>query len=162
MVLLDMLEDIAFLHDLSAGSLNSIASAGQLKEYPPHTLLFREGEKHPYIYLVSRGNVAVEILGSDGEAMTIQTVGPGELLGWSPVLEAGPMTATARTLSRCRVVALAADRMLALCAHDPRFGMEFIRRTAAALARRLDATRRRLPSAVLRGLPGACAETGPA
>ena len=72
---------------------------------------------------------------------TIQTIGPGELLGWSPVLGSPLMTATSRVLAPATLVALNAGQILAVCEHNPRFGMEFMRRTAQALAVRLNATR---------------------
>jgi CRP-like cAMP-binding protein len=74
----------------------------------------------------------------------IQTVGRGELLGWSPVLGLGPMTATARTRMWCRLIALDVGRIRDLCRDEPHFGVEFFQRLAVALARRLHATRLRL------------------
>lgn len=144
MVLLDTLEDITFLHDLAPEYRSFIASVGRLKEYAAGAVLFRAGQDAADVYLLCRGIVALEISGPGGEPAAIQTVGPGELLGWSPLLGLGPMTATARAVTPCRAVALAADRLLALGKHDPRFGMELLRRAAAVLARRLAGTRRRL------------------
>ena len=78
------------------------------------------------------------------EPARLQTAGPGELLGWSPVLGLGPMTATARTLTPCRLIAIDAGRIVELGKQDPLFGNEFLRRTAIALAKRLNATRLQL------------------
>jgi CRP/FNR family cyclic AMP-dependent transcriptional regulator len=144
MVLLETLDEIRFLEGIAPEHLGRIASAGRLKEYPPGALLFCEGKHSDYIYLVARGEVGLEIRAADGGASPVQVIGPGELLGWSPILGPGPVTATARTRTTCRLIALDAKRMLAMCDAEPRFGMEFIRRTATALAGRLDATRRRM------------------
>jgi CRP-like cAMP-binding protein len=73
-----------------------------------------------------------------------QTIGSGELLGWTPLLGPGPMTATARALTPTQLVVINAAQVLALCTHDPKFGYELLRRTARALARRLAATRLQL------------------
>jgi hypothetical protein len=54
------------------------------------------------------------------------------------------MTATARVVSHCRLVAFDAGGVLALCRHDPALGLELLRRTAITLARRLHGTRLRL------------------
>jgi CRP-like cAMP-binding protein len=66
------------------------------------------------------------------------------LLGWSPLLDVGPLTATARTLAPTRLLVLDAAQVQALCARDTGFGYEFMRRVARVLSRRLDATRRQL------------------
>jgi CRP/FNR family transcriptional regulator, cyclic AMP receptor protein len=144
MILLDMLEDFDFLRDLAPEHLRQVAEIGQLREYPPGTVLFHEGQASHEVYLVMRGEVTLEVDLPDRGAVPLQTVGPGEPLGWSPVLGLGPMTATARTLSWCRLIALDARRTLTLCADEPRFGVEFFRRMAATLARRLSATRLQL------------------
>jgi CRP-like cAMP-binding protein len=96
------------------------------------------------VFVVTAGTVALEVNGQDHRPRRFQTVGPGELLGWSPLLGPGPMTATARALTDVTVVALDAPAVLALCDRDPRFGFQFMRRTAAAIAARLAATRLQL------------------
>ena len=72
------------------------------------------------------------------------TVGPGELLGWSPLLEQTRLTASARTMTPVEAIELQGGQLLALCHHDPRFGYVFMRRAALALAKRLNATRMQL------------------
>jgi CRP-like cAMP-binding protein len=147
MLLLEELENVGCWRNLSPVYFQRIAALAQLKEQAADTVLFREGQSSPCIYFVLQGKVVLEIKGADGGVIPVFEVGPGELLGWSPVLGPGPMTATARTLTRCRLAALDAAQVLDLCARDPEFGVEFFRCLAAALARRLSATRWQLPPA---------------
>jgi CRP/FNR family transcriptional regulator, cyclic AMP receptor protein len=144
MILPEGMENIEFMQNLSPTYAGLIAMAVQIKECPPGTVLFRERQECLYIYFVLRGTVSLEIEASPQKTVEIQTLGPGELLGWSPVLGMGPMTATACTTDSCRIAALAVDRLLALCDGDPQFGMAFMRQIAVALAKRLKATRSRL------------------
>ena len=58
------------------------------------------------------------------------TVGEGELLGWSPVLEQSQLTATARAFAPTSAIEINASQILAICEHDPRFGFELMRRAA--------------------------------
>lgn len=138
------MEIIGFMRNLSPTHADLIAMLVQVKELPPGTVLFREREECLDIYFVLRGTVSLEIEVSPRTTVQVQTLGPGELLGWSPVLGLGPMTATATTADTCRIAALDVDRLLALCEHDTRFGMAFMRQLAISLARRLKATRMRL------------------
>jgi CRP-like cAMP-binding protein len=144
MVLLDELQDLAFLEGFAPEHLRQIARAAQLKEYLPGVVLFCEGRASPYVYLLLQGEVRLDIAVPGQGALPIQTLSSGELVGWSPVLRTGPMTATAHTVTRCRLAALDAAQVLAMSDQDPRFGMEFLRRTAVALAQRLRATRQKV------------------
>jgi CRP-like cAMP-binding protein len=80
-------------------------------------------------------------------------VGAGELLGWSSLLGQAPMTATSRALTTSRLIALDASQVLALCRFDPKFGFTFMKRTAEALAKRLNATRLQLLDVFRHELP---------
>lgn len=144
MILLEMLEDVAIVEGLAPEYLRLLATEAHLHELPEGAVLFQEGTPSAFIYIVLLGSVDLEVRLPDGSPFVVQTVGPGELLGWTPVLGGGPMTATARTRTRCRLAALSGHRLLELCEQHPRFGAEFFRRTAAALAGRLHATRLKL------------------
>jgi CRP-like cAMP-binding protein len=144
MVPLDVLKGIRFFQDLPDAHLTELGAIAELKEMPRGAVVFREGQTSPFIYLVIRGNVALEICAAGLGCAQIHTVGPGELLGWSPILGSGLMTATARVVSPTTVVAVHAAQLLAVCEHDPRFGMEIMRRTAQAVTVRLNATRLQL------------------
>jgi CRP-like cAMP-binding protein len=54
------------------------------------------------------------------------------------------MTATARVLEPTTLLLIDAKQLAALCEHNPRFGYEFMRRTALVLSQRLSATRLQL------------------
>jgi CRP-like cAMP-binding protein len=145
MVPLDELEDSGFLRSLSAIYRQQIASIARPRAFVAGTVLFQEGENERQVYLVLNGEVGLEIRVPEIGVVQVHRVSPGELLGWSPVLGRGAMTATARALTACRVAALDAEQVRALAERDTRFGMEFFRSMSAALAERLRATRLQLP-----------------
>jgi CRP-like cAMP-binding protein len=144
MVLLDKVESLNFCKDLPRGFLSQLLSAGETKLYSPGSYLFQEGLHCDHVFLLGEGSVRLEISLPDIGAVEIQTVGPGELLGWSPLLGLGWMTASAKALTACRVLALDVARLQALASEDPHFGMELMRRVGVTLARRLNATRMQL------------------
>ena len=147
MLLLDKLDKLNFCKGLSMEYLRRLSAAGEVKAYQPGDRLFFEGQSSQEVYLLTDGEVVLETSLPGQDAMRLQTVGPGELLGWSPVLGLGVMTATARAATPCHVLALNADRILSLAEEDPKFVLEFMRRVAITLARRLNATRLQLVEA---------------
>jgi CRP-like cAMP-binding protein len=140
----DLLRRTRFFEEATEAELQQIAAVARLEAVSAATVLFREGDRLNRIFLVTEGRVSLELPTPGQGARRVYTVGPGELLGWSPVLSQQPMTATARALTAARVIAIDAGQVLALCHHDSKFGFGFMRRVAAALARRLEATRLQL------------------
>src|SRR5437764_6347249 len=96
MILLDTLRDIRFLQGVAEKHLPKLSSIAVAKEFAAGAVVFREGHGSAFVYVVQTGTVSLEISGVGCGGTPLQTVGPGELLGWSPVLASGPMTATAR------------------------------------------------------------------
>jgi CRP-like cAMP-binding protein len=144
MLVLDKLDKLNFCKGLSIDYQRRLFALGDIKTYPVGERLFFEGQSCKDIYLLADGQVVLETALPGQEPMRLQIVGPGELLGWSPLLGLGPMTATARAITPCCVLALDAAKILALAEEDPKFVLELMRRVAITLARRLNATRLQL------------------
>jgi CRP/FNR family cyclic AMP-dependent transcriptional regulator len=142
--LVSILRDLRFLHGVSEEHLQQIAKVAKLVEFPKGNAIFREGEPYANVYLIVEGEVSLEICAPGRGCQRILTVGAGELLGWSPLLEQSHATTTARTLTPVRAVAINGGQMLTLCEHNPTLGFEFMRHTALALAQRISATRMQL------------------
>jgi CRP-like cAMP-binding protein len=60
------------------------------------------------------------------------------------VLEQVRLTSTARTITPVQLIEINGGQIIAMCEHDARFGYTFMRRSALALAKRLNATRLQL------------------
>ncbi len=144
MVTMDRLENMVFCKGMSREYLQRLLSVGEVKKFAPGSYLFHEGQHSEHVYLMGEGEVALEVSLPEHGPERVQTAGPGELIGWSPLLGMGWMTASAVALQPCRVLALDARRVLGLVADDPRFGVELMRRVAMTVARRLNATRMQL------------------
>src|SRR5262245_61522920 len=142
MILPDEISGIEFFQNLGESHRNQVALMARLEERTEGTVLFGEGEASSCIYFVLTGTISLEVVEPDGESVEVCTAGPGDLVGWSPVLGRPTMTATARALTRCRLAAIEAKQVLALCERDPRFGMAFLRAVALVLSERLQGTRR--------------------
>jgi CRP/FNR family cyclic AMP-dependent transcriptional regulator len=153
MVSLETLEKLEFLEGFPPDYLKPLAAVAEVVSVPADEVLFREGEKSPCIYLLISGKVALETWVTGNGQTRIQTVGPGKLLGWTSLLTHGTMTAQATAVKPCQLVAINSMQVMEVCAQNPHFGMEFMRRTAIALYRRLSATRQQLLDVYLDSMP---------
>jgi CRP/FNR family transcriptional regulator, cyclic AMP receptor protein len=140
----EFLRQLAFLAPATEEEMRQFATIARSDRAPAGVVLFREGDKLRQFSIVVSGNVAIEIIGPDRRPRRIHTVGKGELLGWSPVLGSGTMTATARAITDVQLVSLDAAAVLGVCDADPRFGYLFMKRIATAIASRLNSTRLQL------------------
>lgn len=141
---LSQLRRLPFFGDLTDEMLEPLAPVSRVVEYPAGALLFRQGESARAGYFVLEGTVALELCASAVGCKRLMTVEAGELLGWSPVLEQERLTATARALSPIRAIEIDGAQMMDLCRANPQLGYELMKRTALALAKRLNATRLQL------------------
>jgi CRP-like cAMP-binding protein len=141
---LEALREIRFLHDMGPMHLEQIANISRFRDCNDGDIIFRQGDAAQHLYLIVDGKVSLEICGAGVGCKQILTLGPGELLGWSSILEQSCYTARARALETTRLVEINDGQLLTICERDPQFGFELMRRTALALAKRLGATRMQL------------------
>jgi CRP/FNR family cyclic AMP-dependent transcriptional regulator len=142
--LIETLREIRFLHDIGPMHLEQIAKIAHIRDLKEGDVVFRQGDVAQNVFLVVSGKVSLEICAAGTGCKQILTVGPGELLGWSSVLEQLSYTARARAATLTRLVEINIVQLLAVCDHDPQFGYAFMRHVAVALAKRLSATRMQL------------------
>jgi CRP-like cAMP-binding protein len=142
--LLTSLSETDFLYEMSFEDLKRVAAIANLCDYHEGDIIFREGGPASRVYIVVFGTVSLEVCAAGKGCRRILTVGPGELLAWSAILEQPRLTATARALTPTRLVQIDSSHLADICDEYPAFGYQMMRRTAKALAQRLTATRMQL------------------
>lgn len=110
----------------------------------PGSCLFAEGDRFPDFQIILAGHVRLEMNVPGRGRIPILTLGPGEILGWSPALSGGPMTATATAMDQVRTARIPGVKLRQLCDEQPALGYHFMQQLAAALSRRLLSTRLQL------------------
>jgi len=141
---LQTLQNIDMLKGTSEQEFQQIASIAEEVDFAKDALIFREHSPAEHLYLIVEGTVSLEICAPSVGCRRILTVGKGELLGWSPVLENARFTATARAMTDTRTIRIEGQQLVKLCESDHSFGYHFMQRAALALAKRLSASRLQL------------------
>jgi CRP-like cAMP-binding protein len=106
--------------------------------------LFREGDAADTFYLVRRGRVALTTHVPARGDVTIETVEPGEVLGWSWLFPPYEWHFDARAVEDAGVVAFDGACLRGKCEADHALGFELMRRFAQVMIDRLQHTRRLL------------------
>ncbi len=151
--LIQTLRSSSVFADLPDEPLQEVAGFARQAEFRAREVIFEEDSLANEVFLITEGRVALVICMPQVGCRQIQEVSSGDLIGWSPLLHRARLSNTARTLTPTKVLAFDAEKMLALCEANPRFGFDFMQRTASALAERLNALRFQLLEAHGHHLP---------
>ncbi len=133
--------ELRFAAQLPAHILASLADASEPRSLGPRCSLFREGAENAELFLIRSGRVALEMNVLGRGVVRLITLGPGEMVGWSALLDQGKMTTSAITLEEVEAIAISGEKLRVLSEQNAEFGFQLMRRMARALATRLVATR---------------------
>ena len=107
-------------------------------------LICREGQPADHFYLIRAGKIALEIHVPGRGGRTIQTLGAGEILGWSWLVPPYNWRFDARAAEMTRAIVFDGKCLRDKCETDHELGYELQKRVIAILGEYLDATRFRL------------------
>jgi len=110
----------------------------------PNAYITREGEESNQMFLIREGRVALEIHAPARKPLVIETLGPGDIIGWSWLVPPHFWRFNARAINSTRVIALDAKCLRTKCEANHELGYEILKRFAPIIERRLEATRLQL------------------
>src|SRR5262250_2014562 len=76
-----------FVGGLNKEHLNALAEHAMRTRFAKSDLVLAKGDWANRFYLIQKGLVALESPAPDGEWVTLQEIGPGDVLGWSWLFE---------------------------------------------------------------------------
>jgi CRP-like cAMP-binding protein len=135
-----------FLAGLDRRYLRQLSGLASLKSFEALEMIFHEGSPASTFYLIVKGKVELETPLLGCEAVPIQTLGAGEVLGWSWLLPPYEYHYSARAVERTEAVALDGRALRGRCEEDHDLGYEMMKRFALVIVQRLAATRARFLS----------------
>jgi CRP/FNR family transcriptional regulator, cyclic AMP receptor protein len=133
-----------FLHGMAPEQLDPLAETASEVRFPARHRLFEDGGYAGRFWLIRCGQVALDLHIPGQGPMVIETIGMGELVGWSWLFPPFRWAFGAVAVGPVEAFEFDASAVRARCASDPVLGYELTRRVARVLAHRLQATRVRL------------------
>jgi CRP/FNR family transcriptional regulator len=135
-----LLANVSLFSELSRAELERIARVAVPRSFPAGVRVFHEGDRSDACYLVRSGDLRVTRQHSDGRAIALATLGPGDIFGELAMLDGQARSASVETLSDAELLALPAIDVRRLLADHPDISVKLI----AALTRRLRETNERV------------------
>lgn len=145
---MDTMEDLIaghpFFKGLESPYVAFLAGCATNVRYSPGEFLFHEAEPANRFFLLRHGLVSLQIFMPGRGEVTIQTVGEGEVVGWSWLFPPYRWQFTARCLDLTRAVSFDGVCLRNKCEEDHDLGYDLMQRFSAIIAQRLQATRLQL------------------
>lgn len=133
-----------FLIGVNEHHLRLLADSAMRTTMAVGKIIFREGEAANRFYLIESGKVALESPGNANELVTIDTIGAGDLLGWSWLFPPFKWHFTARAVEPTNAIFFYGTVLREYCDADPSLGFELFKRMSEVMIKRLQSARTRL------------------
>jgi CRP-like cAMP-binding protein len=133
-----------FFKGLNARQLQLLTESAMEMQFEPGQSIFQEGSPANRFYLILEGKVVLESELAERGAIPIQTLGPGDDLGWSWLFPPYYLHSSARALEPTRTIFFYGTRLRKQCEQDHDLGYQFMRRVAEVMIQRLRAMQQRL------------------
>jgi CRP/FNR family transcriptional regulator, cyclic AMP receptor protein len=137
---ISLLRSVPLFADLEEDELERFSRVAVPRSFPAGTRVFHEGDRSDACYIVRDGSFRVTREHSDGRAITLATLGPGEVFGELAMLDGDLRSASAESLTAGELLALPAVDVKALLARHPEISVKLV----SALVRRLRAANERI------------------
>lgn len=131
-----------FFRGFTPGELEALLACGQEIHCPGGTRILKEGEPAESFYILLTGVISIKIFRPEHGELILSTLKqPGEIFGWSALVEEGRFTATAECLEDSRLISFKRADLENFFLQNPQFGYRFMKNLALLISRRLERTR---------------------
>jgi len=139
-----ILAEHPFFQDLDRVQLDVVTACAANLRFDSGAFLIRAGEEANQFFLIREGKVALEVAAPGRPPLVLQTVGAGDILGWSWLIPPYHWMFDAVALEPTRTIALDGRCLRGKCEADRVLGYELLKRFAHIMEQRLQATRLQL------------------
>jgi CRP-like cAMP-binding protein len=137
------LKNILRTHEFAQGLTNSQVAtlAGMAEEvtFEDNEVILEAGQRSASFYLLTAGSVAVELRAAT-YVVCVEAIGPGQLFGWSALLDRQDTLFQVRAREHTTALRLDGARLKAACQADSQLGNEVRQRALQVVAGRVRAT----------------------
>ena len=133
-----------FLAGLHPQQLQLLAESALEMQFAAGQSIYEEGSPANRFYLILSGQVALESELADRSVILIQTLGPGDELGWGWLFPPYSVRLSARALEPTRTIFFYGTRLREQCEQDHELGYQIMKRVAAVATQCFHALQQRL------------------
>jgi len=140
----DVLRASPFTAGLGGGERRRLSSFARIVTAGTDEVLIREGEATPWLGILVSGRVALRMRLPGRPPITVMTVEPGDIVGWSAVLAPYRATSTVIAVEPTELIALDSAPLRLALESDEDLAAALYPRILRSVTRRLEGTRLQL------------------
>jgi len=133
-----------FLAGLNRTHLALLTDCAMATHFMTGQTILREGEFANRFYLIESGKVVLESAAALGKPVVVETIGAGDLLGWSWMFPPYAWHFTARAIEPTEAIFFYGTILREYCERDHSLGYELLKRMSAVMIKRLQAARSKM------------------
>ena len=133
-----------FLVGMNRTQLALLADCAMAVQFKKNQVIFCEGEPAKRFYLIETGKVILESSGEVGDPVVIDTIGAGDLLGWSWMFPPYTWHFTARAVEPTSAIFFYGTILREYCERDHLLGYQLLKRMTVVMNRRMQAARNKM------------------
>ena len=128
-----------FFKGLTVAQLELLAASALEMKFEAGQTIFAAGSPANRFYLILEGQVVLESEGAEHSQMVVQTLWPGDDLGWSWLFPPYLLHFSARAVEPTKTIFFFGTRLRDQCEQDHELGYQLMRRAAEVATRNLQA-----------------------
>jgi CRP-like cAMP-binding protein len=140
-----ILKEIELFEGVDFEVMNEITGICSEESYSKDAILFEKDEEAKCLYILLEGTVKLVI--KNGGSITFSLTEPGDVFGWSSMLENAKYTASGICATDLKVVKIEKGKLIRILKNRPEVGFKVLQRLAGVISRRLSNAYRDLLSA---------------
>jgi CRP-like cAMP-binding protein len=133
-----------FLAGMNQTQLTLLTDCAMAAHFKLGQVILREGEVANRFYLIESGRVVLESGEGYDDPVIIETIGAGDLLGWSWMFPPYVWNFTARAVEPTEAIFFYGTILREYCERDPSLGYALFKRMAPIMLKRLQAARKKM------------------
>ena len=133
--------EIELFQGFTEHQLELLDSAFEACLLPRECHVFEQGQISDYLYILTSGKVIIRYKPYDGPPLTVATIGPGGVFGWSAALGRSVYSSGALAVEDSQAYRIKKARLVELCAENPETSAALMKRLANVVNSRSDPAR---------------------
>jgi len=130
-----IVQEIDLFKEIAPEIMNEIVNICSEEKYAEGTVLFKKGEEADCLYILEEGGLKLVI--ENGGTITFSLDEPGEVFGWSSMVESGLYTASGFCATDLKVLKIKRGDLDKIFNLHPDVGLKVLKRLAGVISARL-------------------------
>jgi CRP-like cAMP-binding protein len=140
-----------FLAGMNRMQLALLTDCAMAANFKTGQTILREGEFANRLYLIETGKVVLESGAGVSDRLILETIEPGDLLGWSWMFPPYVWQFSARAIEPTTAIFFYGTILREYCEKDHSLGYELLKRISAVMVKRLQAAHKQMLSVYVNG-----------